>query len=43
MVNLTVINKKDITKYLVKIIIVCIVLLIITRYFFCGKEEKANI
>lgn len=43
MVNLTVINKKDIIKYLVKIVIVCILLLIITRYFFSGKEEQTNI
>jgi len=42
MVNLTVINKKDIIKYLVKLIIICIILLIITRYFFGKKDEESN-
>ncbi len=43
MVNLTVINRKDITKYLVKIIIISIILLIITKYFFSEKGEKEKI
>lgn len=43
MVNLTVITKKDIKRYLVKLVIICILLLIITKYFFNDKKENIKI
>ncbi len=43
MVNLTVITKKDIKKYLVRLVIICVLLLIITKYFFSSKKENVQI
>ena len=43
MVNFTILNKKDLIKYLVKFMAVIITVVLLTRFFVMLKEENQNV
>lgn len=42
MVNLTVVNSKDVVKYLVKVTLIIVIIVAFTRFFSALKEDKIN-